>query len=60
MVHAIHAPRALAGVAERFGGQKELELVVPTPSVIHPDEDGLLAAATKLAWKEDDEKGAAN
>jgi hypothetical protein len=47
-------------IAERFGGQKELELVVPTPSVIPPDDDSLLAAATKMAWKDEDNKEAAN
>jgi P63C domain len=49
-------------IAERFGGQKELELLVPTPSVIPPDaEDGdLLEAAAKLAWKPEDDKEAAN
>jgi hypothetical protein len=42
-------------VAERFGGQMELELVVPTPSVIPPpdlDDSELL----KPAWSEDDDK----
>jgi hypothetical protein len=54
-------------IAERFGGQKELELIVPTPSVIPPaDSDEyadspLLKAAAALAWKEgDDKKEAAN
>jgi hypothetical protein len=49
-------------VAERFGGQKELELVVPTPSVIppSPNDDSLLALAKKLAWTEEDDKEAAN
>jgi hypothetical protein len=42
-------------VAERFGGQIELELVVPTPSVIPPQQDDwLLEAATKLAWRDED------
>jgi hypothetical protein len=45
-------------VADRFGGQKELELIVPTPSVIPPaDSDDfadspLLKAAAALAWKD--------
>jgi hypothetical protein len=47
-------------IAERFGDQKELELIVPTPSVIPPDGDGLLEAAAKLAWKPEDDKEAAN
>ena len=49
-------------IAERFGGQKELELLVPTPSGIPPaTENGdLLEAATKLAWKPEDDKEAAN
>jgi hypothetical protein len=42
--------------------QKELELLVPTPSGIPPaTEDGdLLEAAVKLAWKPEDDKEAAN
>jgi hypothetical protein len=48
-------------IAERFGGQKELELIVPTPSVIPPAEDAdLLERAEKLAWKPEDNKEAAN
>jgi P63C domain len=49
-------------IAERFGGQKELELIVPTPSGIPSvtDDNNLLEAATKLAWKPEDEKEAAN
>jgi hypothetical protein len=50
------------GFAERFGGQTELELVVPTPSVIpaaEAEESELLKAARALAWK-DDKKEAAN
>lgn len=45
-------------IAERFGGQTELELVVPTPSVIPRAESEdfsdspLLQAAEKLAWKD--------
>jgi hypothetical protein len=31
-------------VAERFGGQKELELIVPTPSVIPPADSDEFAA----------------
>jgi hypothetical protein len=48
-------------IAERFGGQKELELIVPTPSVIPSDDDhDFLEAAPKLAWKPEDDKEAAN
>jgi hypothetical protein len=47
-------------IAERFGGQKELELIVPTPSVIPPESGDLLEAAVKLAWKPEDDKEAAN
>jgi hypothetical protein len=49
-------------IAERFGGQKEFELIVPTPSGIPSvtDDNDLLEAATKLAWKPEDEKEAAN
>jgi hypothetical protein len=42
-------------IAERFGGQKELELIVPTPSVIPLDDSDLLQAITKLAWRDDKE-----
>jgi hypothetical protein len=49
-------------IAERFGGQKELELIVPTQSGFPPagEDYDLLKAATKLAWKPEDDKEAAN
>jgi hypothetical protein len=47
-------------IAERFGGQKELELIVPTPSVIPPEGGDLLEAVFKLACKPEDDKEAAN
>jgi P63C domain len=53
-------------IAERFGGQKELELIVPTPSVIPSDhsepakedfwDSPLIKAAVALAWRDDNPK----
>ena len=50
-------------IAERFGGQKELELIVPTPSVIPSDhselakedfwESPLIKSAIAMAWRDD-------
>jgi hypothetical protein len=50
-------------LAERFGGQTELERVVPTPSVIPASEikqSDLLWAAGGSAWKEANNETAAN
>jgi hypothetical protein len=46
-------------IAERFDGQKELELIVPTPSVIPASEienDEFLQAVAKLARRDEDDK----
>jgi hypothetical protein len=46
-------------ITERFGGQIELELVVPTPSVIPPmdipdiEDSEFMKRVSELAWKDD-------
>lgn len=42
-------------IVERFGGQQELELIAPAAS-----PSPLLEAATTLAWRDEDDKEAAN